>query len=546
MQERDVMEYDVLIIGAGPAGLAAAIRLKQVNAELSVCILEKGAQVGAHTLSGAVIDPIALNQLIPDWQQRAPQLATAVTADEFLVLDEDSGFKIPSVLLPPQLHNDGCFIVKLSEVCAWLATEAENLGVEIYPGFAAAEVLYNAQGAVLGVAVGDMGINKQGQHKPDYALGMAIHAKYTLFCEGARGSLAGDLEQQFNLREGRDPQHYGLGVKELWQVKPEHHQLGLVQHAQGWPLDNSTSGGAFIYHLPDHQVAVGYVVHLNYQNPTLSPFDELQRFKTHPKIRGTFTGATRIGYGARAIAEGGLQSLPKLVFPGGALLGCSAGLLNFPRIKGTHNAMLSGMLAAEATVTAISAGRAQDELTEFVTALQASTVWQELEQVRNIKPALSKLGVFGGTLYAGAELWLSKLGLNTPWTLRHSTPDHERLLSQGQFAPIKYPKPDGVLTFSKLDSLALANVSHEHDQPVHLKLRDPSLITPVHLSDEVKAECYYCPAGVYEIIEVAGQPKYQINAQNCLHCKTCDIKDAKQNIHWVPPEGGGGPIYTGM
>ncbi|MBM5573499.1 electron transfer flavoprotein-ubiquinone oxidoreductase [Deefgea sp. CFH1-16] len=546
MQERDVMEYDVLIIGAGPAGLSSAIAIKQLNPEISVCILEKGAQVGAHILSGAVIDPIALNQLIPDWQQRAPQLATAVSQDEFFLLDEDTGIKIPQILLPPQLHNDGCFIVKLGEVCAWLASEAENLGVEIYPGFAAAEVLYDDAGAVMGVAVGDMGINKLGQHKADYALGMAIHAKYTLFCEGARGSLAGDLENKFALRQDADPQHFGLGVKEVWQVKPEQHHLGLVQHAQGWPLDNSTSGGAFIYHLPDHLVAIGYVVHLNYQNPTLSPFEELQRFKTHPKIRGTFAGAKRIAYGARAIAEGGLQSLPKMTFPGGILLGCSAGLLNFPRIKGTHNAMLSGMLAAPAIVEAIASDRQRDELLAFNSAFAQSSIWQELQQVRNIKPAISKLGTLAGTMYAGAELWLSKLGINTPWTLRHSTPDNATLKRLNSVAAIHYPKPDGVLTFNKLDSLMLANVSHDHDQPSHLQLRDTLIPITVNLAQYGSPESHYCPAGVYEIIQHHDAPALQINAQNCLHCKTCDIKDPQQNIHWVPPEGGGGPLYTGM
>ncbi|QKJ65525.1 electron transfer flavoprotein-ubiquinone oxidoreductase [Deefgea piscis] len=546
MQERDVMEYDVLIIGAGPAGLSSAIAIKQLNPEISVCILEKGAQVGAHILSGAVIDPVALNQLIPDWQHRAPQLATAVSQDEFFLLDEDTGIKIPQILLPPQLHNDGCFIVKLGEVCAWLASEAENLGVEIYPGFAAAEVLYDDAGAVMGVAVGDMGINKLGQHKADYALGMAIHAKYTLFCEGARGSLAGDLENKFALRKDADPQHFGLGVKEVWQVKPEHHHLGLVQHAQGWPLDNSTSGGAFIYHLPEHQVAIGYVVHLNYQNPTLSPFEELQRFKTHPKIRGTFAGAKRIAYGARAIAEGGLQSLPKMTFPGGILLGCSAGLLNFPRIKGTHNAMLSGMLAAPAIVEAIANDRQRDELIAFNTAFAQSSIWQELQQVRNIKPAISKLGTLAGTMYAGAELWLSKLGINTPWTLRHSTPDNTTLKRLNSVAAIHYPKPDGVLTFNKLDSLMLANVSHDHDQPSHLQLRDTLIPITVNLAQYGSPESHYCPAGVYEIIQHHDAPALQINAQNCLHCKTCDIKDPQQNIHWVPPEGGGGPLYGAM
>ncbi|WP_373975923.1 electron transfer flavoprotein-ubiquinone oxidoreductase [Chitinibacter sp. SCUT-21] len=544
MSERDQMHYDVLIVGAGPAGLSAAIRLKQLNNELSICILEKGAQVGAHIMSGAVIDPVGLNQLLPDWQSKRPKLATPVTADEFLLLDEDSSYRIPQIILPAPLHNAGCFIVKLGEVCAFLAEEAESLGVEIYPGFAASEILYDDTGAVCGVASGDMGIAKDGTHKAEYTRGIEILAKYTLIGEGARGSLTGDLETHFNLRTDSEPPHYGLGIKEVWQVSAEQHRLGLVQHALGWPLGSEAQGGAFIYHLPNQQVAVGYVVHLNYRNPTLSPFDELQRFKTHPKIRPLFAGAKRIAYGARAISEGGWQSLPKTTFPGGVLMGCAAGFLNFPRIKGVHNAMKSGIAAAHAVVDAIAAGRANDELTDYPTHLASSGVLPELEQVRNIKPALSKLGTYAGTMYAGAELWLAQLGLRLPWTLHHRTADH--LYFAPNATPIKYPKPDGKLTFSKLDSLTLANVSHEHDQPAHLQLRDPSLITPIHLSNKIKAECHYCPAGVYEIVQLAESRKYQINAQNCLHCKTCDIKDQQQNIHWVPPEGGGGPMYTGL
>jgi electron-transferring-flavoprotein dehydrogenase len=544
MSDRDQMQYDVVIVGAGPAGLSAAIRLKQLNSELSVCILEKGAQVGAHIMSGAVIDPIGLNQLIPDWQSKQPRLATPVSADDFLVLDEDSSYRMPHALLPPPLRNDGCFIVRLGEVCAFLAEEAESLGIEIYPGFAASEVLYNAQGAVCGIASGDMGIAKDGKHKADYTRGIEIQAKYTLIGEGARGSLTGELEAHFGLRTHSDPQHYGLGLKEVWQVTPEQHQLGKVQHALGWPLGSEAQGGAFIYHLPNHLVAVGYVVHLNYSNPTLSPFNELQRFKTHPSIRPLFKGGKRIAYGARAIAEGGWQSLPQLSFPGGLLMGCAAGFLNFPRIKGVHNAMRSGMAAAQAVNEAIAAGREHDELPAYQTHLDSSGVIPELQSIRNIKPALAKLGTLAGTMYAGTEMWLAQLGVKLPWTLRSTQPDHSYI--KPDCTPIKYPKPDGILTFGKLDSLTLANVSHEHDQPAHLQLRNPELITPVHLSNEIKAECHYCPAGVYEIVELAGQKKYQINAQNCLHCKTCDIKDIQQNIHWVPPEGGGGPMYTGM
>ncbi|WP_157314739.1 electron transfer flavoprotein-ubiquinone oxidoreductase [Chitinibacter sp. GC72] len=546
MSNRDQMQYDVVIVGAGPAGLSAAIRLKQLNSELSVCILEKGAQVGAHIMSGAVIDPIGLNQLLPDWQSQQPHLATPVSADEFLLLDEDASYRLPHALLPPPLRNEGCFIVRLGEVCAFLAQEAEKLGVEIYPGFAASEVLYNAQGAVCGIASGDMGIAKDGSHKGDYTRGIEILAKYTLIGEGARGSLTGELEAHFGLRGQSDPQHYGLGIKEVWQVAPEQHQLGKVQHALGWPLDHDAQGGAFIYHLPNHLVAVGYVVHLNYRNPSMSPFDELQRFKTHPSIRALFKGGKRIAYGARAIAEGGWQSLPQLTFPGGLLMGCAAGLLNFPRIKGVHNAMLSGMAAAQAVNTAISAGREHDELSDYQILLDSKGVLPELHSVRNIKPALAKLGTWAGTLYAGTELWLARFGMNLPWTLRSSTPDHATLKTSRYSTPIQYPKPDGILTFSKLDSLMLANVSHEHDQPSHLQLLDESKAFTVNFAEYDNPETRYCPAGVYEMLSRREDQVFQINAQNCLHCKTCDIKDPSRNIRWVTPEGGGGPMYTGM
>ncbi|WP_410500266.1 4Fe-4S dicluster domain-containing protein [Chitinibacter sp. S2-10] len=544
--DREQMEYDVVIVGAGPSGLSAAIKLKQLKPELSVCILEKGAQVGAHIMSGAVIDPVALNQLLPDWLTQNPKLATPVSEDQFLVLDEDNAYPVPHALLPPPLRNTGCYIVRLGEVCAFLAEQAENLGVEIYPGFAAAEVLYNDNGSVRGIASGDMGIAKDGRHKADYTRGIEIVAKYTLIGEGARGSLTGDLEARFGLRNESDPQHYGLGIKEVWQVKPEQHQLGRVQHALGWPLDSDAQGGAFIYHLPNNLVAVGYVVHLNYRNPSMSPFDELQRFKTHPAIRGLFAGGKRIAYGARAIAEGGLQSLPKLTFPGGVLMGCAAGFLNFPRIKGVHNAMLSGIAAAQCVANAITQGRANDELLDYPTQLENVQVLPELRQVRNIKPALSKLGTIAGTLYAGFELWLSRFGVTLPWTLRSRTPDHATLKSTRQCTPIQYPKPDGILTFSKLDSLMLANVSHEHDQPCHLQLLDESKALTVNYAEYDSPETRYCPAGVYEVLSQREDVQFQINAQNCLHCKTCDIKDPTQNIHWATPEGGGGPMYTGL
>jgi len=551
--ERESMEFDIVIVGAGPSGLSAAIRLKQLAAatgrDVSVCVIEKGSEVGAHILSGAVVDPIALDELLPDWRDdpEAP-LRTPVTEDRFLVLSEVGAIRIPNVAMPRLMSNHGNYIVSLGNVCRWLAGKAEALGVEIYPGFAAAEVLFDANGAVRGVATGDMGVGRSGEKLPAYTPGMELHAKYTFFAEGARGSLSKALMSRFGLRNGVDPQKFGIGLKELWQVDPAKHKPGLVIHSQGWPLSKGANGGSFLYHLEDNQVAVGFVVHLDYDNPYLSPFDEFQRLKTHPAIRGVFEGGKRISYGARAINEGGLQSVPKLVFPGGALIGCAAGFVNLPRIKGTHNAMKTGMLAAEAVHAAVTDGRSGDVLDAYETAWKASWVHQDLHKVRNVKPGF-KWGSLVGTIHGGVQMWVNDLGLGRllPNTIRHVKGDHESLKPASACKPIVYPKPDGVLTFDRLSSVFVSNTNHEEDQPVHLVLKDPSIPIAFNLPTYDEPAQRYCPAGVYEVVrDDNGNARFQINAQNCVHCKTCDIKDPLQNIEWTVPQGGGGPNYPNM
>ena len=549
LPERESMEYDVVIVGAGPAGLAAAIRLKQLDPNISVILLEKGSEVGAQILSGAVIDPVGVDRLLPGWRSEDSPIQTPVTDDRFLFLGPSGSLRLPNFLMPPLMNNHGNYIVSLGSVCRWLGQKAEALGVEIYPGFAGAEILTDGEGRVIGVATGDMGVTRSGQAGPSYQRGMALLGKYTLLAEGARGSLSRDVIRRYALDEGRQPPKFGIGLKELWEVDPAKHRPGLVQHSFGWPLDARTGGGSFLYHFGDNLVSVGFVVHLNYRNPYLSPFEEFQRFKTHEDVRGAFEGGRRLSYGARAISEGGWQSVPKLAFPGGALIGCAAGFLNVPRIKGSHNAILSGMLAAEHVVATLGEGRAHDTLESYEAAWRGSDIGRDLKRVRNVKPLWSRFGHLGIAL-GGFDMWLNQyLGFSLFGTLGHGKPDHASLRPAAECTPIVYPKPDGKVSFDRLSSVFLSNTNHEEDQPVHLRVADPVLQKASEHDVYAGPSARYCPAGVYEWVEDgdgAGEPRFVINPQNCVHCKTCDIKDPNQNITWVPPQGGEGPVYLNM
>jgi electron-transferring-flavoprotein dehydrogenase len=548
MSERESMAYDVVIVGAGPAGLAASIRLKQLaeeaGREISVCILEKGSEVGAHILSGAVVDPRAMDELLPNWRDMDSPLTVPVTENRHWVLTRTKKYELPHLFMPPFMSNKGTFTVSLGNLCRWLAGQAEALGVEIFPGFAAAEVLFNEEGSVKGVATGDMGVARDGTHKADYQPGMELHGRYTFFAEGARGHLTKEVKRIFELEKESEPQVYGIGLKELWDIQPDKHVPGRVIHTQGWPLDDAWGGG-FIYHQDAGQVAIGFVVALNYSNPYLSPFEEFQRFKQHPAIREMLEGGKRVSYGARAINEGGYQAIPKLAFPGGVLIGCSAGFVNVPRIKGSHTAMKSGMLAAEAAFEAIGTERSNDSLESYDSALHSSWVAEELKKVRNVEPMVAKFGGVAGTVLAGTDMWMRTLKIGLPFTMKHHK-DNETLWRRDLVKPIAYPKPDGVISFDKLSSVFLSNTNHEEDQPIHLTLKDADVPVRVNLKEYAGPEQRYCPAGVYEYVEEGGKPRLQINAQNCVHCKTCDIKDPTQNINWVVPEGGGGPNYPNM